>query len=264
VSTADENTLKDDDAAEELRQLEARLAEFALSLQEKEVKLEELQVRLKPGLDAPEGGSEITSEIASDQGALVQELSVNSPMSPLQRRKNDLEVRIAVLRKAINLLAEAVDEFSRSHLVKLNAEAGKMFGKITGGRYTKIKLDENMAPSIQVDGRRWTHVDHFSRGTVDAIYLALRMALAKVRDDGRSLPLMLDDPFVHLDQKRLAKTLNIVDLASADGQLILFSHNLELGKRAARERWHVVPLDGDAVDPGPDEGGEHAGQLHLL
>ncbi|MCK4508397.1 MAG: hypothetical protein KAU27_07655, partial [Desulfuromonadales bacterium] len=81
---------------------------------------------------------------------------------------------------------------------------------------------------------------------------------------GRSLPLILDDPFVHLDQKRLATTLNLVDLASADGQLILFSHNLELGKRAARERWHVAPLDGDAVAASTEEGGEHAGQLHLL
>jgi uncharacterized protein YhaN len=106
--------------------------------------------------------------------------------------------------------------------------------------------------------------EHFSRGTVDAIYLALRIALAKVRNDGRSLPLMLDDPFVHLDQKRLATALNLVDLAAADGQLILFSHNMELGKRAARERWHVVPLDGDSVVASSEEGGEHAGQLHLL
>ncbi|MDH3454593.1 MAG: hypothetical protein OEL80_05545, partial [Desulfuromonadales bacterium] len=65
-------------------------------------------------------------------------------------------------------------------------------------------------------------------------------------------------------QKRLATTLNLIDLASADGQLILFSHNLELGKRAARERWHVVPLDGDTVDTRNMEGEEHAGQLHLL
>ena len=57
----------------------------------------------------------------------------------------------------------------------------------------------------------------------------------------------------------------MVDLASADGQLVLFSHNLELGKRAARERWHVVPLDGGTVETSTDEeGGEHAGQLHLL
>ena len=260
VSVVEKDLLKDDEAAEELRQLEARLADFAANLQAKETRLEELQAQLKSGRHTP-GAS---AEAASQQGPLVQEISVKSAMSPLQRRKNDLEDRIVVLRKSINLLADAVDEFSRSHLVTLNAEAGKMFGKMTGGRYTEIKLDENMAPSIQVDGRRWTPVDHFSRGTVDAIYLALRMALAKVRDDGRSLPLMLDDPFVHLDQKRLAKTLNLVDLASADGQLILFSHNLDLGKRAARERWHVVPLDGDAVNTTTDEGGEHAGQLHLL
>ena len=253
---------EDSEAADELRQLEARLADFAAKLQQKETRMEELKAQLKA--DAPSPKAAASSGAASQQGPLVQELSVKSATTPLQRRKNDLEGRIALLRKSINLLADAVDEFSRSHLVTLNAEAGKMFGKITGGRYTEIKLDENMAPSIQVDGRRWTAVDHFSRGTVDAIYLALRMALAKVRDDGRSLPLMLDDPFVHLDQKRLAKTLNLVDLASADGQLILFSHNLDLGKRAARERWHVVPLDGDAVNTTTDEGGEHAGQLHLL
>ncbi len=260
----EKDLLKDDEAAEELRQLEVLLADFAANLQEKEARLEELQVQLTSGLHSPETTAEVATDVASQQGPLVQEIAVKSTMSPLQRRKNDLEDRIVVLRKSVNLLADAVDEFSRSHLVTLNAEAGKMFGKITGGRYAEIKLDENMAPSIQVDGRRWAPVDHFSRGTVDAIYLALRMALAKVRDDGRSLPLMLDDPFVHLDQKRLAKTLNLVDLASADGQLILFSHNLDLGKRAARERWHVVPLDGDVVNTTPDEGGEHAGQLHLL
>jgi uncharacterized protein YhaN len=182
----------------------------------------------------------------------------------LHNRKRELEERITVLRKAINLLAGAVDEFSRSHLARLNDEASKLFGKITGGRYAAIKLDENMAPSVQVDGRRWVPVDHFSRGTVDAIYMSLRIALAKVRDDGRSLPLMLDDPFVHLDQKRLATTLNLIDLASADGQLILFSHNLDLGKRAARERWHVIPLDEDTVDTSSMEGEGHAGQLHLL
>ncbi len=264
-SAVSEEAREDDEDGAELRQLETRLTEFSASLTEKEARLQALQVKLKSSRQSAQGGAEGQSgKLVPQRDPLVQELSVKSPTSPLQRRKYELENRISILRKSINLLAAAVDEFTRSHLVKLNAEAGKMFGKMTEGRYTAIRLDENMAPSVQVDGRRWTPVDHFSRGTVDAIYLALRMALAKVRDDGRSLPLMLDDPFVHLDQKRLAKTLNLIDLASADGQLIVFSHNLELGKRAARERWHVVPLDGDAVDTTPDEGGEHAGQLHLL
>ncbi len=232
-------------SGEELALLEARMAEFEAELKRKDDRLQELKRQLA---ESPAGPSR--QNVA--------------PATKLLARKRDLEERIAVLRKAIDLLAEAVDEFGRSHLVRLNDEAGKLFAKITAGRYAALKLDENMAPSIQVDSRRWMSCENFSRGTVDAIYLALRVALAKVRNDGRSLPLMLDDPFVHLDQKRLATALNLVDLAAADGQLILFSHNIELGKRAARERWHVVPLDGDSVAARTEEGDEHVGQLHLL
>lgn len=234
-----------EDAVEELRLLESRMAEFEVELEQKELRLHQLQ-----------------SQLEETTAGQFPQMMVSG--TGLHKRKLELEERLKVLRKAINLLAGAVDEFGRSHLVRLNDEASKMFGKITGGRYAAIKLDENMTPSVQVDSKRWLAVENFSRGTVDAIYLSLRVALAKVRDDGRSLPLMLDDPFVHLDQKRLATTLNLVDMASADGQLILFSHNLELGKRAARERWHVVPLDGDAVAASIEEGDEHVGQLHLL
>jgi hypothetical protein len=234
----------DKESLEELRQLETRLAEFESELALKESRLQDLHSQL--------------NELSKDQNPA----EINT--SSLQLRKRELESRIVVLRKAINLLVGAVDEYGRSHLFRLNNEAGKLFGKMTGGRYSEIKLDESMTPSVQVDGRRWMPVESFSRGTVDAIYLALRIALAKVRDDGRSLPLFFDDPFVHLDQKRLSSALNMIDLASADGQLILFSHNLDLGKRAARERWHVVPLDGNAIETSSEEGGEHAGQLHLL
>jgi hypothetical protein len=231
--------------SQKLQQLEASMNVFQTELTEKESRLKELQVQLR--------------EVAEKQS-----VSSDATDGSLHLRKRELEERIAVLRKAINLLAGAVDEFGRSHLASLNTEASKMFAKITNGRYPDLRLNEDMHPSVRIDSRRWMSVENFSRGTVDAIYLSLRVALAKVRDDGRSLPLMLDDPFVHLDQKRLAKTLNLVDLASSDGQLILFSHNLDLGKRAARERWHVVPLDDDSVAASPEEGGDHAGQLHLL
>ena len=244
--TGEAGLREEDGTADELCELEARLADFAAELGRKEDHLKDLSVQL--------------GKLSSTQSA-----STKGNGTALQKRKHELELRITLLRKAINLLAAAVDEFSRSHLLRLNQEAGKLFAKITLGQYAAIRLDENMIPSVQIDGRRWMPAESFSKGTVDALYLALRTSLIKIRNDGRSLPLMLDDPFVHLDQKRLATALNLVDLASADGQLVLFSHNLELGKRAARERWHVVPLDGGAVDTSTDEeGGEHARQLHLL
>jgi len=242
---ADEESGRALDEDDDLEELEARLTEFKSQLTQKEEALQGLQLQL-------------------DRVSANHAFVAGASGAALQTRKAELESRIRLLRKAINLLAGAVDEFGRSHLLSLNEEAGRLFGKITAGKYAAVKLDENMSPSVQVDGRRWMLAEHFSKGTIDALYLALRIALAKVRDDGRSLPLMLDDPFVHLDQKRLNMALNMVDMVSAEGQLVLFSHNLELGKRAARERWHVVPLDGDTAAISGQEGGEHVGQLHLL
>jgi uncharacterized protein YhaN len=238
------NTLAEKE--EELQQLETRMTAFEAGLQQKETRLQELRDRLH---EQPDGG---------------EKARVTTPVKSLQARKDQLEDEIAILRHAINLLAEAVDRFSKSHLLRLNEASSKLFEKMTGGRYPVLQLDENMTPSIRVEDRRWVPFEHFSRGTIDAIYLALRIALVGIRGDRRSLPLLLDDPFVHLDQKRLAATMNLLDLASADGQMILFSHNLELGKRAARERWHVVPLDGDRINDNTGEGDEHASQLHLL
>ncbi len=245
----DETQAAGDEGAEvaaEVQELEHRMAAFAAQLEAKEKHLEELR-----------------AQQAANDSATIGEATTNP--AHFWKRKHEIEGRIVLLRKAIDLLAGAVDEFSRTSLVRLSEEASRLLTKVTAGKYRALRLDENMLPAIQIDSRRWQPATQFSRGTVDAIYLALRIALAKVRDDGRSLPLMLDDPFVHLDEKRLAKALNMVDLASAGGQLLLFSHNLELGKRAARERWNVIALDGDSATTQADEEGEtHAGQLHLL
>lgn len=237
---------EEEEMSANLQELEERMRDFEKHMQHKSERLMDLKKQLES--HPPESSP-------GKQGNLFS----------LQKRKETIEKRIRLLRRAITLLADAVDEFSRSHLASLNEEATKLFSKMTGGRYSKVKLDENMTPAVQLSEHRWVSPDSLSKGTVDALYLALRTALAKVRDDGRSLPLMLDDPFVHLDQKRLSAALNQVDLASMDGQMILFSHNLELGKRAAKERWHVVSLNGESDQIKSEEEGEkHDDQLHLL
>ncbi|MDH3997616.1 MAG: AAA family ATPase [Desulfuromonadales bacterium] len=231
-------------AALELMQMEARLAEFLHQLQTKEERLVELESQQTP-----------------EQGATAP---VETQTEELQERKIALERRISVLREAINLLAKAVENFGAMHLKRLNKETSQLFAKMTGDRHCEVELDDNMSPRVKVDGRSWRPIDRFSRGTVDALYLSLRVALAKVRGAGRILPLILDDPFVHLDQQRLSQALNLIDLAATDNQLILLSHNQDLGKRAARERWHLVPID-SAAESSQQEGGEdHVGQLHLL
>ncbi|MDT8441452.1 MAG: AAA family ATPase [Desulfuromonadales bacterium] len=229
--------------ATELAELERRLAEFGQQLHDRRAELARLQAGLPSG---PVSGN------------------TDSELQALKVRRQEIAVRVAVLRQAIELLAEAVERYAKSDLLQLIEDASRLFSKVTRDRYPEIRLDTRMHPELRVDDKRWQPVECFSRGTVDALYLALRVALARVRGDGRSLPLILDDPFAHLDQQRFAGALNMVNLAAVQGQLILLSHNQELARRAARERWHVVALDPGSPDQTAMEETDHDGQLHLL
>lgn len=233
-------------SGEELADLERRLAAFAAQLKEKEQELERLQDHAAGAPEGSTGGND------------------PAPASDLQQKQIQLEQRIQLLRTAVDLLVSGVEDFRRSHLSRLTEEASRLFAKVTDGRYPSIRLDDEMRPEIQVDGRRWHQADHFSRGTRDALYLALRVALARVRGVGESLPLLLDDPFVHLDRQRLSATIKLLDMAAAGGQLILLSHSDDLARRAARERWHVISLGGHSAGADDGEGETHDGQLHLL
>jgi DNA repair exonuclease SbcCD ATPase subunit len=233
------------DQQKELDEFEQKLAEFAGQLAGREKELATLRQQAEDAHEPAEAGG-------------------NARQVALREQKDRIEKRIAVLRLSIELLSGAVEAYGQSHLVKLVDEAGRLFGKMTAGRYKNLRLDQEMRPEVRIDERRWVSAERFSRGTIDALYLALRIALAKLRGDGRSLPLLLDDPFVHLDQKRLRAAMNMVDMVSAEGQLIIMSHQQDLAKRAARERWHVVSLGDELAGAEDGEGEEHAGQMHLL
>jgi uncharacterized protein YhaN len=102
-----------------------------------------------------------------------------------------------------------------------------------------------------------------SRGTVDALLLALRLALAQV--SGARLPLPVDDLPAALDGQRRQATLRTLERFAADHQVLLASYDEELAKRAARERWPVVNLNlSQANQAAARKEDADAGQLHLL
>lgn len=237
-------TEQTESAAAELAELEQRLVEFAAQLKEKERELAQLKQAAEISPETPPVDRESTNP-------------------SLQAQIQSVKTRIVVLRTAINLLVDSVESFRQSHLQSLTDEAGRLFGRMTQGRYTQVRLDDEMRPEVQIGERRWQPADRLSRGTLDALYLALRIALSKVRSDNRALPLLLDDPFVHMDRDRLKSVMGLLDVAARDGQLIVLSHSDHLSRRAARERWHLVSL-GEDVAGAVERDEEHAGQLHLL
>ena len=63
-----------------------------------------------------------------------------------------------------------------------------------------------------------------SHGTQRQVYLVQRLELVRLLcPEGATPPVLLDDPFAHVDAERVARTLAYLSDLAADRQLILFS-----------------------------------------
>jgi len=93
---------------------------------------------------------------------------------------------------------------------------------VTAGRYRRVQVDdENLAVRVYAPERGdWVDVASLSQGTLDTVYLAARIGLVRLVTGDRRPPLVLDDPFVTLDDERATRALDLLREVSKDFQVI--------------------------------------------
>ena len=64
-----------------------------------------------------------------------------------------------------------------------------------------------------------------SRGTMDQVYLGMRLALSRTVAGGRRLPLFLDDPLVNFDPNRRGAALAALLEMAKTHQIILLAND---------------------------------------
>jgi uncharacterized protein YhaN len=86
----------------------------------------------------------------------------------------------------------------------------------------------------------WVPVRSLSQGTLDLVYLVARIGLVRLVTGDRRPPLVLDDPFVTLDDTRAARALELLRDVASDFQVIY----LTTSDRYESVADAVVPLAG--------------------
>ncbi|OHB24786.1 MAG: hypothetical protein A2X84_02050 [Desulfuromonadaceae bacterium GWC2_58_13] len=210
---------------------------------------------------------ELTRREAALHGAIGDLQQIEEEGERLKLREMALLRRRDALIAAYELLSGSVEEFRRTYLERFAGEIGAYLTSATCGRYARVRLDEDFSLSLPGKGEGiWQEVGSFSRGTIDAVYLAVRLALTRHLSHGRRLPLFLDDPLVNFDADRQAETLIALESLSREHQIIFFTHNEGLFKRAGQKRWNLISLD-EAKNSrirANEERKDDVGQLHLL
>ena len=143
-------------------------------------------------------------------------------LNAVNRRIAQLEDTYAALEIAQTALSAATTELQRRFAPRISKRAQELFHQLTLGRYERLTLSEDLSLNVcsrdedTLRSSQWR-----SDGTVDQLYLALRLAVAEELTP--DAPLILDDALVRFDDKRLAVALDILRQFGENKQVILFT-----------------------------------------
>jgi uncharacterized protein YhaN len=134
------------------------------------------------------------------------------------------EVRRDRMALASSVLLHAERRFRDEHGPSFLRAAGRYLTAITNGRYDRLLIAAhagNEAPRLEVvsGGVPLPVAPPLSRGTLEQIYVALRLALVDEIDPERLLPLYLDEALVNWDDDRVDGLLPL--LGALDGRQVL-------------------------------------------
>lgn len=121
-------------------------------------------------------------------------------------------------------IQQSFEELQKNFGPLLNEETASILSGITGGRYTAVDVSKTLDVYVHDQasaGRQWSYM---SSGTVEQIYFALRLAIARliVNQEEEFFPVLLDDIFDRYDDTRAEKAMDFL-IREHSGQILLFT-----------------------------------------
>ena len=170
-------------------------------------------------------------------------------LAALKRRERVYAMTLREINAAEQATMQRATRYLERRMVKDVA-------RITDGRYRRVRVDDADL-GIEVHSPEkddWVPVTELSQGTLDVVYLAARLGLVRLVTGDRRPPLILDDPFVTLDDVRAARALELLKEVASDFQVIYLTTSDRYDPLADR----VVELAGPTASDGHVEPEEPA------
>ncbi len=225
----------------ELAMARDRTEERRRRLEDLEAQGVRTEARKVPELPLPDLGPEDTDralaraadrleEVAAQLNQAVGTRQAMGDPAALSARREELETTLErrrmeaeALSLAMEVLTQANVQLQERFSPELNRLAGEYMARLTGNKYPAVSLTRDLEGFVREEGgvlprgALW-----LSRGTVDQLYLAVRLAVCRLCLPSRP-PIMLDDALVSFDDQRLAQALELLWELSGKQQLLLFT-----------------------------------------
>lgn len=164
-------------------------------------------------------------------------------LRPVLDENERLREEISAIELALETMTGLSATIRDSFGLYLNKEASDLIDGITGGIYSSMSVDENLNVFMNTK-HKLVPIEQVSSGTMDQVYLALRLAAAKLIQSAHDeMPLIFDDSFVLYDDERLRTALRWLSGVHR-GQIIIFTcHQREAQMMTANQiAYHLINM----------------------
>lgn len=157
-----------------------------------------------------------------DENSSIADRKVDfeSELDALHIEKEYLLNKYELLNKTMYYLNDAKEKLSTRYL-KPMTEAFNTYLTMIDNGMQEISIDVDLKTEIINNGKHIRN-EHLSRGYKDIVNICTRMALIKAMYQEEKPFIILDDPFVNLDDDKLNNAINIVKEISRDNQVLYF------------------------------------------
>lgn len=147
-------------------------------------------------------------------------------------RLSALKLRLDAIRLATETINGASSALKSSITPRIRERAEENLATVTAGKYSELYIDDNMGLSIFADGAT-RPIDSLSKGSLDAAYFSVRLALLQTLLAEKEPPLYMDETLSQLDDNRARNAIKVLDKYSKHAQCVLFTcqaRDVELAK----------------------------------
>lgn len=170
------------------------------------------------------------SALKVEENALLEKQNQREELlakqADITSKKKAVEKELHAITLAINTIMDVSSQIHDDLGYLINDNISDIVSKITDGKYPDVKLDEKLHVKVW-DGTNYVPIEYLSAGTVEQVYLAIRLSVARVLCKDK-MPLIIDDIFTNYDEHRLINTLDCLKTIDTE-QIILLTSNQHIG-----------------------------------
>ena len=137
-------------------------------------------------------------------------VEIDEKLEELYEKKNSLIELNSMYEMVKGELDSAYREMKEKITPAFIEDLKDILKTVTKGKYNNVYIDNDNNILIETQNGTYQEVDRLSTGTIEQIYLALRLSVID-EISNETLPIILDETFAYYDDERLKETLLLLN-----------------------------------------------------